>query len=106
MTSTSTTPGGLSLTQVAGIRRFDDAKIQAAIDNALAGLPADRKCAVVAHATMTGASLSLVVRLGDKWSVAAGAFKPYSGPMTAEADIRWSPFLLLVALLPLLGSLA
>jgi hypothetical protein len=90
--TTTTTPGGLSITQAAGIRRFDDAKIQSAIDNALAGLPADRKCAVVAHATMTGASLSLVVKLGDQWSVAAGAFKPYAGPMTAEADVRWSPF--------------
>jgi hypothetical protein len=90
--STTTTPGGLSLTQVAGIRRFDDAKIQAAIDNALAGLRADLKCAVVAHATMTGASLSVVVKLGDQWSITAGAFKPYSGTLTAEAEVKWSPF--------------
>lgn len=90
--TTTPTPGGLSLTQVAGIRRFDDAKIQAAIDNALAGLPDGRRCAVVAHATMTGASLSLVVKLGDKWSVAAGAYKPYAGALTAEAEVRWCPF--------------
>ena len=90
--STPAPPKLLSVTEAQGIRRFDDAKIQASIDRALSQLPADRKLAVVAHADLTGASLSLVTRLGSTWSVAAGCYKPYSGALKAEAEVRWSPF--------------
>jgi hypothetical protein len=75
-----------------GIRRFDDEHIQAAIDRALAGLPADKKIAAVAHADLNGISLSIVTRLGADWSVAAACYKPYSGKLSAEAEVRWSPF--------------
>ncbi len=97
MTSTSTTPGGLSLTQVAGIRRFDDPHLQAAIDRAVAALPAGRRVVVVGHASVpgqpdAGASMSLLVRLGDTFSVAAAAYKPYAGKLEGEAEILWTPF--------------
>ena len=83
----------LTLSQTTGgIRRFDDANIQNAIDKALMELPADRKVAVVAHADLKGASLSLVTRLGNDWSIAAACYKPYTGPLSAEAVVRWSPF--------------
>ena len=82
----------LSVTETNGIRRFDDANIQKAVDRALAELPSDRKFAVVAHADLTGASMSIVTRLGSDWSVAASCYKPYAGPLAAEAVVRWSPF--------------
>ena len=83
----------LSVTESpAGIRRFDNAEIQKAVDRALSSLPEDRKLAVVAHADLTGVSLSLVTRLGSDWSVAASCYKPYKGEMAAEAEVRWSPF--------------
>lgn len=76
----------------AGVRRFDDAGIQAAVDRALASLPADRKLAAVAHATLSGASLTLVARLGSQWSVAAACYKPWRGALAAEGKVVWSPF--------------
>jgi hypothetical protein len=82
----------LTVSESNGIRTFDDANIQRAVDRALAELPADRKFAIVAHADLTGASLSALVKLGSDWSVAVGCYKPYAGAFKAEADIRWSPF--------------
>jgi len=82
----------LSVTETAGIRRFDDPNIQSAIDRALKALPSDRKVAAVAHANLTGVSLSLVTRLGGDWSVAASCYKPYAGKLVAAAEVVWSPF--------------
>lgn len=75
-----------------GTRYFTNNKIQGAINNALAKLPADRKLAVVAHADLEGASLTTVVKLDKKWSVQAGAYKAWKGPLSAEAEVVWSPF--------------
>jgi hypothetical protein len=80
------------LMQVSGIRTFSDANIQKAIDQALTKLPSGHTVAAVAHADLNGASVSLVVKLGDKWSVMAGAYQPYKGKLSAEAEVIWSPF--------------
>lgn len=84
------------LIETNGIRRFTDANIQLQIDRALAELPADRKLAVVAHASRFGdtttGSLSIVTRLGEKWSIAAGCYKSTGKPFTGEGKVVWSPF--------------
>lgn len=75
-----------------GVRRFTNNKLQGAISRALDKLPEGRKVAVVAHADLEGASLTTVVKLDDKWSIQAGAYKPWRGKLSAEAEVVWSPF--------------
>ena len=82
----------LRIVEKNGIRRFDNSQIQKAIDRAIAAKAADKKVASVAHADLEGVSLSMVVKLGDTWSIAAGAYKPWKGPLAAEAEVVWSPF--------------
>lgn len=69
------------------VTKFSDDKLQAAIDKALADLPADKQGALVAHADLTAASLSVVGRVGPHWSVKAGAIYPYGGQLSAEAEV-------------------
>lgn len=83
----------LPVTETDGIRRFDDVNIQRAVERALAAMPDGKRFAIVAHADLSGGvSLSAVTKLGGDWSVAVSAFKPYSGPIVAEAEVVWSPF--------------
>lgn len=69
------------------INRFSDDKLQAAIDKALADLPADKSGSLVAHADLTGVTLTVVERLGSVWSIKAGAIKPWNQPLSAEVDV-------------------
>lgn len=78
--------------EVVEVRKFSGDKLQAAIENALAKLPADQKLAAVAHVDGSGASLSLVAKIGKQWSVAAACYKPYGKPLAYEAEVVWSPF--------------
>ncbi len=83
--------------EAGGIRRFSDARIAAAVDEALAELGPDDKLAVVAHQTYssTGESitkLSVVYRLGSDFSVVAAGFKDWNrGDLGAEAKVVWKP---------------
>jgi hypothetical protein len=73
------------------VRRFADSNLQAAIDRALAAVPADQSGAVVAHADGTGASLSVFARLpGNHWSIAAAAFRSWEGDLKGEVDVRFT----------------
>lgn len=72
------------------IRKFADSGVQAAIDAAIATLPPGAHVAAVAHAYGDGAAVSIVARVGAHWSVAAAAYKPWHGPLEAEAAVRWS----------------
>lgn len=72
------------------VRKFSDAAIQSAIDGALSGLPPDKTVAVVAYADGSGASLAVVGRIGDLWSVTAAVAKPFGGRLTAAAEIRFT----------------
>ncbi len=74
------------------LRQFSDANIQAAITRALNEKASDKKVAVVAHCDGVGASLSAVVKIDNQWSIMAACYKPYSGKLSAEADVVWSPF--------------
>lgn len=66
---------------------FSDAALQAAVDRAAALVPEGQSSAVVAHADLTGASLSVLVKLDDHWSVQAAAVTKWNGPLSAEADL-------------------
>lgn len=69
------------------IRKFSDENIQAAIERAVerAG---SKHGAVVAHIDdEKNVSLSVVGRVGGHWSVAAAAFKPYHGKLSAAAEV-------------------
>ena len=75
------------------VRVFSDAKIQNAVAGVLANLTPDKHVAAVAHADGDGFSVSIAARTSDgKWTIMAGAYKPYSGSITAEAAVIWTPF--------------
>ena len=78
-----------------GIRMFSDSKIQEAIDDALQHVSEDKPVAVVAHATPMGQRISLAVRLGDKWSIMAAAYRQASRKEHTSygvaAKVVWTP---------------
>jgi len=71
-------------------RQFTSLAVQSAVDKVLAGLPANVNGAVVAHADTAGVRLSVVGRLGDQWTVVAEAYKPFKGPLVADAEVRFT----------------
>lgn len=89
-----------------GLRRFSNAKLQSAIDDAIASA-GDSHFVVVAHHVyeqngneMTNGALtnitkvSALVRMQDgKFSLAVGAYKDWTkGDLGAEAKVVWKPF--------------
>jgi hypothetical protein len=66
---------------------FSDTALQNAIERAAASIPEGQDSAIVAHADLDGASLSVLVRVADHWSIKAAAVKPWHGPLSAEAEI-------------------
>ena len=66
---------------------FSDANLQRAIDAAAASIPEGHSSAVVAHADLDGASLTVIARVADHWTIQAAAIKPWNGPLSAEADV-------------------
>lgn len=89
MARTANDPNEIATDPADGVRRFHDLNIQAAVESVLATVPADKRVAVVAHATLLGAALTAMVRLSGRWSVLAAAYKPYRGPLAAEAQLRF-----------------
>lgn len=89
----STLPTTLPATYTSGgIRRFSDARIQAAVDSALAEAKPEDKVCVVAHHTFAAGEnitrLSIMVRMPAGFSVMAGAFKDWQkGDVGAEGKI-------------------
>ena len=80
---------GTTATPEYKVRVFADEGLQAAIDRAVARSDA-KHGAVVAHADGSGASLSIVAKKGDHWTVTAAAFKPYNGKLTYGAEVVYS----------------
>lgn len=84
-----------------GLRKFTNAKLQSAIDDAIASA-GDSHFVVVGHHEFEqdGAEnknitkVSALVRMADgKFSVAVGGYKDWSkGDLGAEAKIVWKPF--------------
>ena len=72
------------------IRVFSNEKLQAQIDKAVASLPENAAGAVVLHGDLNGASLSVVGKVGDNWTVVAAGFRTWFGEMGAEAEIRYT----------------
>jgi hypothetical protein len=70
---------------------FSDYSLQRAIDRAVANLPEDHTVAAVAHVDdVEGASLSMVVRIGDEWKFSATVVKGWSEPFRYGAEVVWS----------------
>jgi hypothetical protein len=69
-----------------GLRVFENGRIQAAVDNAIASLEPGESWAIVGHHVYRDdgtvienvSKVSVVVRLGDHFSVAAGAFQDWT----------------------------
>lgn len=78
------------LENAGGIRRFDDAAIQEAIDAALANVPAGKRGAVVAYVDHRGdARLAAAARIGEHWSVVGVlSHQPSNGKVDGAAAIR------------------
>lgn len=72
------------------IRPFSNAALQASIDSALESLPEDTKGAVIAHVDGDGASLSIVGKIGDKWSVVAEGYRSWDGELGGAAQVRFT----------------
>ena len=66
---------------------FSDANLQLAIDNAAAKIPEGHSSAVIAHADLDGASLTVLAKIDEHWTITAAAIKPWSGPLEAEAEV-------------------
>lgn len=66
---------------------FSDIALQNAIEHAAAKIPEGHNSAVVAHADQNGASLTVIARVADHWTIQAAAIKPWNGPLEAEADV-------------------
>ncbi len=66
---------------------FNNSALQAAIDKATYSIPDGHTSAIIAHADLTGASLTALVKLDDHWTIEAAAIKPWSGPLSAEAEV-------------------
>lgn len=77
------------------VRIFGDAVLQRAIDRAIANAKPDKTVCAVAHLDNEGganqASVSLLVRIGDEWSVAAAAYKAADKPISYGAEVVWTP---------------
>jgi hypothetical protein len=88
----------LSVSESNGIRTFDDANIQKAVDRALSKLSPDKNFAVVAHLDYSqgsgGLSLTAVTKLGTDWSVAVACYKPATkslSDVSLGAEVIWTP---------------
>lgn len=66
---------------------FDNDSLQKAVDRTLAALPPGHDSAIIAHADLEGASLTVMVKAGDHWTIKAAATKPWKGPLSAEAEV-------------------
>jgi hypothetical protein len=72
------------------IRVFADANLQASVERVLAALPDDATGAVVAHADLSGATVSIVGKVGTNWTVVASGYRAWTGELKGEADVRFS----------------
>lgn len=71
------------------VRVFSDPLLQSNVDHVLASLPDTATGAVVAHGDLDGASLSVVGKVGEHWTVVAAGYKPWHGDLKAEAEVRY-----------------
>lgn len=72
------------------IRIFGDAAVQAAIDAALAQLPAGKKGAVIAYADGNTVRLAVTARIAEGWSAVGVLAGQYGGKLEGAAAIRFS----------------
>lgn len=72
-------------------KAFSDFSLQRAIDRAVANLPSDHTVAAVAHVdSEEGASISMVMKLGDQWKLSGTIVKGFDKPFKYGAEVIWS----------------
>lgn len=72
----------------ASVRVFDDLAIQTAVSKALSTVPAGKTGAVVAFVDQSKeVRLAVAAKIGDHWSIAAEAKKPYQKPIEGHAAV-------------------
>ena len=88
----TTLPPALTKYLVGGneIRMFSDPTLQTQVNMALSELDHGKTGAVIAHADLTGTSLSIVGKVGNNWTVVAAGYRKWSGEMDAEAEVKYS----------------
>lgn len=74
-----------------GYKPFSDYSLQRAIDRAVANLPTGRTVAAVAHVdNVEGASLSMIVKVGEEWKFSGTIVKEWDKPFKFGAEVIWS----------------
>lgn len=71
------------------IRRFADSQLQESIDRAVSGL-GDKHGTVIAHADGDGASLTVVAKMGEHWSIVAPCYRSWDGKLEGEVAVRYA----------------
>lgn len=66
---------------------FSSSSLQAAIDKAVDKIPRDQNSAIVAHADLEGATLTVMARIDSHWTIKAACIKPWRRPLEAEAEV-------------------
>lgn len=77
------------MSEIVTIRRFGDAAIQKALDDALSKVPVGKQGAVVAYADLDGARLAAAAKLGDHWSLVGVLEHKWDGVLEAAAEVRF-----------------
>ena len=77
-----------------GIRRFDDASLQSAIDSAIRRRSPNKDLVVVAHADDQKLYFSAAYKMKDDWTIVAAAYKSKDKPAGwgYGAEVIWEPF--------------
>ena len=89
----------LAVTKAGLIRRFENPKTQAALDLGIAEMNPDDSVGVIVHhiydssgSAMNETKATIVVRLGNQFSVAAAGFKDWTKPgFGVEGKLVWKP---------------
>lgn len=73
---------------------FDPAALRAAVhdslDQALASIPEGRRGALLVLVDQDGARAQVAAKLGGKWQLAAGADRPWDGPIVGRIALAGS----------------
>ena len=77
-----------------GVRRFDDASLQSAIDEAIRRRGPTKDLVVVGHADNDKLYFSAAYKLHDDWTIVAAAYKSKDKPSGwgYGAEVVWEPF--------------
>lgn len=64
--------------------------VHSTLDAALASIPDNKRGALLVLAGPEGMQVMAAARIGNNWQLAAGAGKPWDGPLTAHVAVAGS----------------